>query len=103
MHLIAITTCTNRKRFPVPARLTASALSHGPLPAVAAQWRERVSAAETRASATDVYSGRGFREACLAAKAGEADLLIISGGLGLVRGGDSIPSYGLALVQGSPE
>src|SRR5688572_6428762 len=99
MRLIAITTCTNRKRFPVPTELKASDLPQASLATIAAQWRQKVDAAGSCARAIDVYCGRSFREAQLAAKAGDADLRIISGGLGLVRGDEAIPSYSLSLVQ----
>jgi hypothetical protein len=51
----------------------------------------------------DVYCGRAFQEALLAARTARADLRIISGGLGLVRSDQAIPSYSLSLVRQSTE
>src|SRR5262249_46602911 len=53
--------------------------------------------------ATDVYGGRSFQEAVLAARTSRADFRIVSGGLGLVRGDDAIPSYSLSLVRQSSD
>lgn len=103
MQLIAITTCTDRKKFPVPADLDASSVPAGSQSVVAKAWRKRVGSAPAVGLATDVYSGRSFQEAAIAARSGRADFRIISGGLGLVRGDQKIPSYSLSLVQKSDE
>jgi hypothetical protein len=103
MRLIAITTCTDRKKFPVSPELDASYLPAGPQSVVAGEWRERVKSARAVGLATEVYSGRSFQEAILAARAGRAEFRVISGGLGLVRGDEQIPSYSLSLVRKSPE
>jgi hypothetical protein len=103
MRLIAVTTCTDRKRFPVPSELDASGLRPGPQSTVARTWRKRIRSAPAVGVATDVYCGRSFQEAVLAARAAHADFRIISGGLGLVRGDQAIPSYSLSLVRQSSE
>jgi hypothetical protein len=103
MRLIAITTCTDRKKFPVPHELIASDLPAGPQSTVANTWRARVRSAHAVGPATGVYSGRSFQEALLAARAGRAEFRVISGGLGLVRGDEQIPSYSLSLVRESSE
>jgi hypothetical protein len=103
MRLIAITTCTDRKKFPVSQELSASYLPLGSQSAVTKAWNERTRTARTVRPATEVYSGRGFQEAVLAARAGRGSFRIISGGLGLVRGDEQIPSYSLSLVRESPE
>jgi hypothetical protein len=103
MRLIAVTTCTNRKKFPVPEELDASVLRAGPQSVVANAWRKRVKSALAVGRATDVYCGRSFQEAAQAARTGGADFRIISGGLGLIRADDAIPSYSLSLVRQSSE
>jgi hypothetical protein len=103
MRIIAVTTCTDRKRSSVPYKLTAIHLPAGPQSVVARAWRARVRAAQPLKSATEVYCGRSFQEAVLAARAGRAEFRIVSGGLGLVRGDEQIPSYGLSLVPQSSE
>lgn len=103
MRSIAITTCTDRKRFPVPSELDASELPAGLQSVVANSWRNRLKSARTVAPAVDVYCGRSFREAFLAAQAGRSDFWIISAGLGLIRGNETIPSYSLSLVRRSTE
>jgi hypothetical protein len=103
MRLIAITTCTDRKKFPVPYDLAASHLPSGSQSAVTSTWRARVRSAGTVGPATEVYAGRSFKEAVFAAGVGRAEFRIISGGLGLVRGDERIPSYSLSLVRESSE
>lgn len=103
MRLTVVTTCTDRKKFPVPAKLDASTLPVGSQSTLAEVWQKRVGAASTAGPAINVYSGRSFQEAVFAAKACEGDLRIISGGLGLVRGDEAIPSYSLSLVPKSAE
>jgi hypothetical protein len=53
--------------------------------------------------ASDLYQGRGFRVALKLAAECDADLYIVSAGLGLVRAGLSIPAYGLTLSGTGPE
>jgi len=103
MRLIVVTTCTGRKKYPVPYDLVASRLPNGLQSAVTNAWRARVQSARQLRAATVIYSGRRFREAILAARAAHTDLRIISGGLGLIRADDQIPSYTLSLVPESSE
>src|SRR5262245_26580296 len=103
MRLIAITTCTDRKKFLVPYELAASHLPRGPQSAVTSTWHARIRSARPLRVATEVYGGRSFQEAVMAARAGRAEFRIISGGLGLVCGNEHIPSYSLSLVRQSSE
>jgi hypothetical protein len=103
MQIIAITTCTNRKKFPVSAELSATNLETGPQATVAHNWRKRVRSGLAAGLAIDVYCGRSFQEATQAARASGADFRIISGGLGLVQGQERIPSYSLSLVSQSQD
>src|SRR5262249_55421255 len=66
-------------------------------------WRVAIRSARPRGLAAEVYSGRGFQEAVLAARGARGDFRIISGGLGFIRGDDEIPSYSLSLVPQSAE
>jgi hypothetical protein len=103
MQLIAVTTCTNRKRFSAQPGLTAGDLPEGSQSDVTAEWRKRIQQSLPSGVASQVYCGRSFREATLAAEDGHADFWIISGGLGLVSSRDEIPSYGLSLVRDSEQ
>jgi hypothetical protein len=103
MQLLPITTCTDRKRFPFSAELDASKLPTGPQHAVLKTWQRRVSRAKAVGRAGDVYCGRSFQEAATAARAACSDLLIVSGGLGLISAHEEIASYSLSLVRQSPE
>src|SRR5437899_871645 len=98
MRLTVVTTCTDRKRFAVPAALDARRLKKGPQVALAAQWRGWVASAEPVAVAKSVYCGRSFKEAAAAAQASRGGLYVISGGLGFIGAEEEIPSYSLSLV-----
>lgn len=103
MQIVALTTCTDRKRFPVPPQLDAADLRPGRQASVVQRWRKRTSSASVVAPATRVYCGRSFQEALIGAKKANADFRIISGGLGLLRGDQLIPSYSLSLVRQSKD
>ena len=103
MRLLAVTTCTDRKKFPVIPALDASSLPSGAQGAVAQAWRSRIKAARIVGTASSVYCGRSFQEAAAAARSGRADFRIISGGLGLIKAEEEIPSYSLSLVRQSAE
>ena len=100
---VVITTCTNRKRQPIPDELRISA--HGPtnMADLAAQWTARLDATTARHRAVDLYGGRGFKEARSAAERLNARLLIASGGLGLIEGSASIPPYACTIIPGTPD
>ena len=68
---------------------------------VAGEWTLRLKAAAVTQPALMVYGGRSFQDAASAAFFAGTDLAVISAGLGLVRGTQSIPAYGLTLVPGA--
>lgn len=100
---IVITTCTNRKRKPVAARLHAGDLKKGSIAQVAAEWGERlVETCETYPAST-LYGGRSFRDAMVAADKVGAELLIVSAGLGLVGARMQVPSYACTVISGAAD
>src|SRR5262249_45966003 len=103
MQVIAVTTCSDRKRFPISSHLNAASLPRGNQPTLTRIWQDRLNSVSPIAAAAEVYGGRGFQEALAASRAGGTDLRIISGGLGLIRGTDRISSYSLSLVPKSTE
>jgi hypothetical protein len=98
-----ITTCTNRKRRPIESALIASKLPQALIDDVASEWGGRLSAAADRFPARDIYGGRSFQEAALAAELLGARLLIVSAGLGLVNAGDRVPPYACTVVVDAPD
>lgn len=63
--------------------------------AVATAWGRRLAKAPVHISAGDLYAGRGFLEARRAAAHLDADLAVVSAGLGLVEATTRTPSYSL--------
>jgi hypothetical protein len=85
--------CSKRKRAPVDPALQAESLDRGSASAVAAAWGQRLRSAPATIKAGDLYGGRGFVEAKLAASHLGAPLSIVSAGLGLVDATTDVPSY----------
>ncbi|MCW2397952.1 hypothetical protein [Sphingobium sp. B2D3C] len=95
---LVITTCTNRKRKPIPDSLHVSALPQAPIADVASDWVARLSAAADVFPARDIYGGRSFQEAQLAAHLLDARVLIVSAGLGLVWADIRVPPYACTVL-----
>jgi hypothetical protein len=100
---LVITTCTNRKRKPVPASLHMSTLPQSDMTALAADWGGRLAIAPTRFPAGDIYGGRAFREAAFAAEHLNAPLLVVSAGLGLIFASASVPPYACTVLIDAPD
>jgi hypothetical protein len=75
----------------------------GPIDCVAADWARRVQAARAVVPATQLYAGRGFVEARVAASVLQAPLFLISAGLGLINSQQVVPSYSLTLARKDPD
>lgn len=97
-HAAIITTCTNRKRHEPEASLRAAELEAGSTAEVALAWRERLSQAPRRWTVGTLYLGRSFTDAATAAKTVDADLFIVSAGLGLISAKSLAPSYDLTVA-----
>ena len=100
---VVLTACTQRKRITPSPFLCARDLSQGSLRSVAKVWADRVAGARDRAPAEDVYCGRSFVEAKRAAGAAQAELQIVSAGLGLIHSQQEIPSYNLTVSRGGDD
>ncbi len=101
--MLVITNCSNRKRQPTVVGLHAASLPHVDQAKVAAEWVRRLAAANALSLVTDLYAGRGFHEAKLAARRLGAELLVASAGLGLVRESTSVPSYACTILANAPD
>lgn len=101
-QVIIVTSCTNRKKMAGEV-LTLGDASHGAasLAALVRSWVAGIASTTERELAINLYQGRSFNEAKLAAKEIGADLFIISAGHGLIHSGDRLPSYNLT-VSPSP-
>ncbi len=100
---VVITTCTNRKRKPIDEGLCASSLANGSVGEVARQWGRQLRADVPRYSAMEVYGGRSFKDAIEAAKALDANLFVVSAGLGLIDAENQIPAYACTVLEGAPD
>lgn len=100
---LVITTCTNRKRKPIPDSLHAADLPQAEISGLAAEWGRRLTRAPKAFSARDIYGGRAFQEASLAAEFLDAQLIVVSAGLGLIAVGEPVPPYACTVVVGAPD
>lgn len=95
---LVITTCTNRKRKPVPDSLHVSSLPQAGIADLASDWARCLAKASTRFPASDIYGGRGFQEAGAAAGLLDARLMIVSAGLGLIFASERVPAYACTML-----
>lgn len=70
---------------------------------VAADWCERLRKAVVLHPASEIYGGRGFREAMAAASLLEAQLMVVSAGLGLIDAARLVPSYAATVLRDAPD
>lgn len=87
--------CSKRKRAETDSTLYARDLDADDTHAVASAWGHRLSKAPAQIPTSDLYAGRGFLEARRAAAHLNADLAVVSAGLGLVEATTLAPSYSL--------
>ncbi len=100
---LVITTCTNRKRKPIPDGLHVSALPKAPMVDLAVDWVSRLAAADALFPALDLYGGRSFQEAALAADLLDARLMVVSAGLGLISADARVPPYACTVLANAPD
>src|SRR5436190_130322 len=96
--MLVITTCTNRKRQPISAKLHVASLPYADRDKLVAEWTRRLASEKALRPVTDLYAGRGFQEAVLAARRLGAELFVASAGLGLVRESATVPSYACTIL-----
>ncbi len=77
------------------------ALSHRTLEDLCEAWVKKVHKASDLEKASETYGGRSFSESMAASSLLQADLYVISAGLGLVHVDELIPHYNLTVSQGS--
>lgn len=99
-----IAPCSARKVIVAEDRARAVSLPHAAQSALEAAWQLRLSDLPTSFAAGNLYRGRGFGTAGRAAVRAQADFLIASAGLGLVRANRDVPAYGLTVTGvGGPD
>jgi hypothetical protein len=94
-----IAPCSSRKTLESPPQARAVSLAISSQGAVETAWLARVKTFERVVAAQDLYSGRGAALARRAAHKASASLYIISAGLGLVPGSESVPAYGMTVAR----
>ena len=92
---IVITNCTNRKRGVAHPSLNQSNISPGSLEFVLDQWVDSLKNDHDLKLASDIYCGRGFREAEATSRILNCPLYIVSAGLGIINSNSSVPIYNL--------
>jgi hypothetical protein len=100
-QVIIVTSCTNRKKNTGEVLTLDGANQGNSLAALVHAWVAGIASATQREVAVNLYKGRSFSEAKLAAQEIGADLYVISAGHGLIHSDDRLPSYNLT-VSASP-
>lgn len=100
-QVIIVTSCTSRKKNTGEVLTLGRAKNASSLATLVHAWVADITSATQRDAAVNLYKGRSFCEAKLAAKEIGAELYVISAGHGLIRSDDLLPSYNLT-VSASP-
>lgn len=100
---LVIVPCTDRKRTNGHEPLLARDLPESTTETVATTWNCWIDAAEGRVKASDLYCGRAFKEAQESALRLNADLFVVSAGLGVVSVEDAVSPYSLTISSGKPD
>ena len=103
MKIALVTNCAARKALRPARRLSARSLRRGSAREVAREWVCRVRTADQRVAAKELYQGRAFREATIAAQTTGNSLHIVSAGVGFIRDTDLIPAYSLTATKNHPD
>jgi hypothetical protein len=98
MRVALVSSCTHRKKLAPSQELLARTLPESSLLALAQEWTRRLSLADKKIPARDLYAGRAFTEVLAAKDASNADLYVISAGLGLLEVSQHVPAYSLTVV-----
>ena len=98
---LVVTSCTARKRARSRAVELPSRASFISVHALATGWSSLTREARDRAEARDLYMGRAFRDARLAADLAQANLYVVSAGFGLVEASERLPNYNLTVSEGA--
>ena len=96
---VVVTNCSRIKRR-VGQAIT-PALSHRTIENLCDSWVKKIQKATDLKSVGETYGGRTFTESLQATNRLNADLYVISAGLGLVHFDDLIPNYELTISQGN--
>ncbi len=98
-----VTICAQQKRFRPETAATPAALDKKLQSEVELAWQHIVACLPEVATASDLYAGRSFGLAKVAAVNSKAPLFVISAGLGLISGDTLAPAYGLTVARNVPE
>lgn len=97
---VVITSCTARKRSREPVVSGAEIRHASSVSELARRWVRLARGRPAVASAVDLYGGRSFRDASVAANSCRAELFIVSAGFGLVPSTAPLPNYALTISAG---
>ena len=92
--------CSDRKLQTPNTNCLARNQTSGNISDVAENWVKNLRSSQNTFTQTQIYCGRSILEARKAAASFDANLLVISAGLGLVDNHARIPSYGLTVSEG---
>lgn len=96
---IVITTCTNRKRASAGRSISLGRNTYSSIDDLANGWIKRLNASTKTVAVRELYAGRSFSEALQVRETLNAELYVISAGLGLVHEMKHAPSYNLTIAD----
>jgi hypothetical protein len=100
---LIITNCTNRKRMEVPPECSIGHHQSGHADELADRWLAQLTKADQKISAEALYCGRVFTEVKSAVSLLNANLLVASAGLGLIKSSQEVPPYSSTISLGNAD
>lgn len=100
MKYCIITNCSSRKRALGSSTTSCQITQRDSLLKFVKEWVARLGDSKDQAHLVDLYQGRAFGESRLTARLLNANLHVISAGLGLVGESEPIPHYSLTISNG---
>ncbi|MGD0959903.1 MAG: hypothetical protein ABSB19_08855 [Methylomonas sp.] len=100
---LIVTNCTQRKRLTATNGCIISGHQSGLTDELADRWLEQLKKEDKKISADALYSGRVFSEIKRAASLLNADILVASAGLGLIKATQKVPPYSLTISLGNKD
>lgn len=98
---VIVTNCTARKRSRELPVSSAEIRNVNSVHDLARSWVRLAQGRASAARAADLYGGRSFRDAAVAAESCQGDLFIVSAGFGLVSSTAALPNYALTVSHGA--
>ena len=102
-RILIIVPCSDRKFGVTVRNLQAASVPKGSIDEVSDSWLNRINDTAPTDYAGSLYAGRSFKELRNACRLIDAELVVVSAGLGIVHQSKKVPNYALTVTNGSKD